>query len=315
MPIKVDFRNFWSGFEEKFNGGLERSLIKLVEEDGIEFVIDKNNPDIIFFNAFGEITYEGPALKIGYVTEPMTWFRAIINKIETGYLDLIVGCVPNLKSKFIKLPLYLSVREPRNMTKEKIDSINKYVKEKEIIIDSESKSCYNLKFCALINRHDNFNTRTPILRKLEKIGFVDCPGKLHNNVKSFDDDGISKVDYLKGFLFNICPENTPGNEGYITEKIIQCSESGCIPIYHNHGFDDLDKRFFNLDRVIIYNPSDQKSLDDAFNKVKNLLDNKEELIKFYRQDVFHPDAHLVVNEIADNYKNKFKKFLKKNKLL
>lgn len=315
MIIKVDFQNFWKGFEEKYQGGLTRSLIKLLEEDGIKFELDKENPDIIFFNAFGKITYEGPALKIGYVTEPMTWFTAIMDKIKVNYLDLVVGSVPNLKSKFIKLPLYLSVSDPRSMTKERIDNVNKYVKEKVIELDSNTKSGYNLKFCSLVNRHDNFNTRIPILRKLEKLNFVDCPGILNNNVKSFDDDGISKVDYLKGFLFNICPENTAGHEGYITEKLIQCSESGCIPIYHSHGLDEIDKRFFNVNRIILYDPYNEKSLEETYLKVKKLLENKEELIKFYKQDVFHVDAHLVVDEIIDNYKKKFKKFLKKNNLL
>jgi len=315
MVIKVDFRNFWRGFEEKFDGGIKRSLIKLLEEEGIQFQLDKENPDIIFFNAFGEITYQGPALKIGYVTEPMTWFKAIMDKIKVNYMDMVVGCVPNIKSKFIKLPLYLSVTDPKNMTKERIDGINQYVKNKVIEFDPKSKSGYNLKFCALINRHDNFNTRTPILRKLEKIGFVDCPGILHNNVKSFDDDGISKVDYLKGFLFNICPENTPGHEGYITEKIINCSESGCIPVYHSYGLDEMDKRFFNVNRIILYDPNNEESLEKAYLKVKSLLEDKNELIKFYKQDVFHPDAHLVVDESIANYKKKFKKFFKKNNLL
>ena len=315
MIIKVDFQNFWKGFEEKYHGGLSRSLIKLLEEDGIKFELDKINPDIIFFNAFGKITYKGPALKIGYVTEPMTWFTEIIDNIKINYFDLVVGSVPNLKSKFIKLPLYLSVSNPRSMTKERIDEINKYVKEKVIEFDHNSKSGYNLKFCSLINRHDNFKTRIPILRKIEKIGFIDCPGILNHNVKSFDEDGISKVDYLKGFLFNICPENTAGHEGYITEKLLQCSESGCIPIYHSYGLDEIDKRFFNVNRIILYDPSNEKSLEETYLKVKKLLENKEELIKFYKQDVFHVDAHLVVDEIISNYKKKFKKILKKNNLL
>ena len=42
---------------------------------------------------------------------------------------------------------------------------------------------YNLKFCALINSHDKFNSRIPILKKLETISFIDCPGKLNHNVK------------------------------------------------------------------------------------------------------------------------------------
>lgn len=320
MKVKVDFQNFWKNFEEKFDGGLKRSLIKLLEEDDIEFILDKENPDIIFFSVFSPIKYKGKALKVGYVTEPMSWFKQMHEKISEKYFDMIVGCVPNIKSKFVKLPLYLSVLNPREFNLEKINNINNFIKNQEIKIDNNNKSTcmakrYNLKFCALINSHDKFNSRLPILKKLENISFIDCPGKLNHNVKSFDDDGISKVDYLKGFIFNICPENTYGHDGYITEKIIQCCESGCIPIYAGTNFDDLDKRFFNTDRIIRYDPNNEKSLNDAYLKVKNLIENPDELIKFYRQDAIHPDAHLVVDEILSNYKTKVKKLLKKKNII
>lgn len=320
MIVKVDFQNFWNNFEEKFNGGLTRSLITLLQEDGIEFKLDKENPDIIFFNVFSPIKYKGNALKVGYVTEPMSWFKQMHEKISEKYFDMIVGCVPNIKSKFVKLPLYLSVLHPRNFNLEKVNTINNFIKNQEIKIDNNSKSTcmaekYNLKFCALINSHDKFNSRIPILKKLENISFVNCPGKLNHNVKSFDDDGISKVDYLKGFIFNICPENTHGHDGYITEKLIQCCESGCIPIYAGTNFDDLDKRFFNTDRIIRYDPNNEKSLNDAYQKIKNLIENPDQLIKFYRQDAIHPDAHLVVDEILSNYKTKVKKLLKKKNII
>ena len=320
MIVRVDFQNFWNNFEGKYNGGLTRSLIKLLEEDGIEFKLEKENPDIIFFSVFSPIKYQGKALKIGYVTEPMTWFKQMHEKIAEKYFDMIVGCVPNIKSKFVKLPLYLSVSDPRNFTKDKINSINNFIKNQNIEFDKENKSIcvakrFNLKFCALINSHDKFNSRTSILRKLENISFVDCPGKLNHNVKSFDDDGITKVEYLKGFIFNICPENTYGHEGYITEKIIQCCESGCIPIYAGTNFDELDKRFFNEDRIIRYDPSNEESLNTAYLKVKNLIENPDELIKFYRQDAIHENAHLVVDEILENYKKRVKKLLKKNNII
>lgn len=320
MIVKVDFQNFWGNFAEKYNGGLSRSLIKLLEEDGIEFKLEKNNPDIIFFSVFSPINYQGNALKIGYVTEPISWFRQMHEKIADNYFDMIVGCVPNLKKKFVKLPLYLSVSEPRKFNKDKINSINNFIKNQKIEVNNDDKSIsaakrFNLKFCSLINSHDKFNSRIPILRKLEKISFVDCPGKLNHNVKSFDDDGITKVEYLKGFIFNICPENTYGHDGYITEKLIQCCESGCIPIYAGTNFDNLDKRFFNENRIIRYDPNNEESINEAYLKVKSLIENPDELIKFYKQNAIHENADLVVNEILENYKKKVKRLLKKNNII
>ena len=79
MIIKIDFRNFWSNFKQqtKNQGGLKRSFIQILNEDGYEFQLEEENPDIIVFNSFGPITYQGNAIKIGYVTEAATRFGSI----------------------------------------------------------------------------------------------------------------------------------------------------------------------------------------------------------------------------------------------
>ncbi len=43
--------------------------------------------------------------------------------------------------------------------------------------------------------------------------------------------GEEKVTTLQNYRFCICFENTPGVQGYITEKIFGCFAAGCIPIY------------------------------------------------------------------------------------
>ncbi len=40
-----------------------------------------------------------------------------------------------------------------------------------------------------------------------------------------------KCDVLKHSRFSICYENASGFDGYITEKIFDCLNSGCIPVY------------------------------------------------------------------------------------
>lgn len=40
-----------------------------------------------------------------------------------------------------------------------------------------------------------------------------------------------KYDVLKQHRFNFCLENIQGEQGYITEKIFDAFEAGCIPIY------------------------------------------------------------------------------------
>ena len=51
MKIKIDFRNFWGNFKQqaKNAGGLKRSFIQILSEDGYEFVLDEENPHMIVF--------------------------------------------------------------------------------------------------------------------------------------------------------------------------------------------------------------------------------------------------------------------------
>lgn len=41
----------------------------------------------------------------------------------------------------------------------------------------------------------------------------------------------TKVDALKHYKFCICYENTKNVPGYVTEKILECMQAGCVPIY------------------------------------------------------------------------------------
>ena len=72
------------------------------------------------------------------------------------------------------------------------------------------------------------------------------PGKLFNNASNEELNSIGKQEYLKRFIFNICPENTV-EEGYTTEKIFQCIEAGCIPIYN--GIRPVEKGILNQERI------------------------------------------------------------------
>lgn len=307
MKIKIDFRNFWGNFKQqaKNAGGLKRSFIQVLSEDGYEFVLDEENPDMIVFNSFGPITYNGNAIKIGYVTESANRFGSIFEKIKEKYFDIVIGNVPNIKSMFVKHPLYIPACDPYTINQEYFNNVNNFVKNRDI---------NDLKFCALVNSHDQFNTRTPILRVLEKIKFVECPGKLHHNTPSFDDEGISKVDYLKRFLFNICPENTVGHEGYYTEKLMDCSISGCIPLYFGQTFDELDRKIFNSERIIFFDPYNEESVKKAGDKVKELMENKELLKEMYQKPIFLDTAEETLQEMYQHLKKKFSKMVKKTDL-
>jgi hypothetical protein len=299
MKIKVWYYNFWKGFNL-----LKRSFIQVLEEDGYQFILDDKNPDIVFINSFGQITYDGPAIKIGYVTEDMCRFTGIYKKIqEKKYFDMVIGNLPPLKSsKICKHPLYINSCDYRDPSKERILSINKLVLEKDTT---------KLKFCSIVASHDMYGNRMPIVNILSKISFVECPGKMNNNVPSFDDAGLTKQEYIGQFVFNICPENHMGHEGYTSEKILDAISSGCIPIYYGRTDDEQDIKIFNQNRIIRYDSSSDESLDDCFEKVKELVQNPDKLKAFYQQPPFLDNSEEVINCLFVDLRKKFTKLVKR----
>jgi alpha(1,3/1,4) fucosyltransferase len=306
MKIKLWYYNFWNDFSGEEL--LERSFIKMLKEDGYEFVLDEKNPDIVFIGQFGPIIYNGQAIKIGYVSEDMNRFTGIFRKIEErNYFDFVIGSISPIKSsKFCKHPMYIETTSYRNPSKDIMVSVNNKVKTKDPL---------KLKFCAIIASHDMYGNRMPVVNILSKIKSIECPGKLNNNVKSFDDDGLTKAQYLENFLFTICPENHEGHEGYTSEKIRDAITSGCIPIYFGRTNDEQDSRIFNQNRIIRYDPSSDKSMNDCFNLVKKLMGNPDKLKDFYQQPPYLENADQVIEEMYDDLKKKFKKLLKKKNLL
>ena len=299
MKIKVWYYNFWKHFNL-----LKRSFIQVLEEDGYEFILDEENPDIVFINSFGQITYDGPAIKIAYVTEDMCRFTGIYKKIqEKKYFDMVIGNLPPLKSsKICKHPLYINSCDYRDPSKERILSINKLVLEKDTT---------KLKFCSIVASHDMYGNRMPIVNILSKISFVECPGKMNNNVPSFDDAGLTKQEYIGQFVFNICPENHMGHEGYTSEKILDAISSGCIPIYYGRTDDEQDIKIFNQNRIIRYDSSSDESLDDCFEKVKELVQNPDKLKAFYQQPPFLDNSEEVINCLFVDLRKKFTKLVKR----
>ena len=54
-----------------------------------------------------------------------------------------------------------------------------------------------------------------------------------------------------------------GGAGYVTEKIMDCCISGCIPIYCGK-LDNIDKNIFNIKRILFYESDNELSLNNCF---------------------------------------------------
>lgn len=103
------------------------------------------------------------------------------------------------------------------------------------------------KFC-MITSHLS-EPRKSIFNKFSRKFKVDGYGPCFNkNIKDHFSNPIKKIDILKNYAFNLCPENSL-YPGYYTEKIPEAFLGGCLPISwtdQNVKYDFNTNSFINL---------------------------------------------------------------------
>jgi len=216
--MKLYFAGFWQEFDIK-NNCLTKFLNKY------EIINDEEKADIILYSYFLIPKFYENKISVLVITEPIQLNKKLYDLYVNNKFNYVIGCInDNISINYYKFPLYLMYYN--YLDKNIYSNINNYVKN----ININSK-----KFCILINRHDKGNTRTKIFNALNKINFVNSYGKLLNNSDNTLLNKIGKEEYMKNYIFNICPENfrCPFN-GYITEKLLHACLSGCIPIYYGY---------------------------------------------------------------------------------
>ena len=136
------------------------------------------------------------------------------------------------RGKVLRYPLWLLYNSrfyPKGNGKDKIAA---FITELE-----QRKHSPKSEFCALIASHDRITpgVRTALHDAASSVAPVMCAGKfLHNDDRLKRDFKDNKIEYLKRFKFNICPENR-SVAGYVTEKIFDSIAAGAIPIYYGGG--------------------------------------------------------------------------------
>ena len=304
--------HFWQGFNYENN-----FLINILRSHNIDFELSNNidELDYIIFGCFiynfedKEILLEYPKhiKKILYISEALSVFYHVTwNLFSIKYFDYVTGSIENsfienniedniedniIKQIHFKFPFFIMYFDYKNPNF--YLDINNYVLNQNL--SSLEKIC-------LINSHDYQNTRTPLYNKLiRKNIHIVCPGKLFNNASNEELNSIGKQEYLKKFIFNICPENTKTlPKGYITEKLLDSCKSGCIPIYSG-SFDEIDEKIFNKNRIIFYDYESKKSIKICSRKILELLSDFDKLEIFYKQPPFMDTAYNILMELENNF--------------
>ena len=84
---------------------------------------------------------------------------------------------------------------------------------------------------------------------------------------------------------------------------MDCCLSGAIPIYYGK-LDIIDQKIFNLKRILFYIPSNKESIEKIIQKIKNVMNNQNELVDFYNQDIFLENAHVQFELLIEQFRNK-----------
>lgn len=188
-------------------------------------------------------------------------------------VDISMGFAEQESKNYFRFPLWIIyLVDPKDSLedlKQKIEKIN----------STENQSNPDrTKFAALVASHDLYGSREKIVDIAEKISVVEYAGKFRKNTDDLQEKfSDKKLEYLRQFRFNICPENTD-TFGYVTEKLLEAFQSGCIPVYW--GSDgNPEPEIFNHKAILFFD-------DNLEGKLKSLWENENELQKFIAEKPF-----------------------------
>jgi alpha(1,3/1,4) fucosyltransferase len=247
--IKLDFCDFWSGFNKKDNW-----FYKLISEDyDIEISTD---PDILIYSVFGNSYKSYNCTKIFFSGENIgPDFNECDYSICFDWLD---------DERHYRLPLYV-------LYDGYYDLVNKKVND----------NLFDRKFCNFIVSNGSNNIRNDFYLKLSKYKTVDSGGRFWNNI------GLpvnNKLEFQSEYKFSLAFENNAYRNtrlGYTTEKIMEAMKANTIPIYWGNDWVDRD---FNKKSFINY--YDFKNEEEMIEYIIYLDNNKSEYMKVLSEPWF-----------------------------
>lgn len=144
--------------------------------------------------------------------------------LDMSCIDLSIGFDIREEIKYLRFPLWIMWIFSPSVTYSDLKAFT------ERVNNPQNSSYDNRRFCSFVSSHDDIG-RFELINEIASIEKVDCDGKLfHNNDDLKRKFADNKLEYLRNYRFNLCPENSD-YPGYCTEKIFEAISSGCLPIY------------------------------------------------------------------------------------
>lgn len=286
----MEFKNFWGDDERRKN------LVK---------IINTNNQSILFHSVFGNIKnidINDKRKKIFYYGENIFGRKDYeeFSNLEhlKIYSDYIVGFKPtDLKNKLVRFPLWF-LSTPYSNGK---DFINYFNTKREMNL----KKSKQYDFC-LLSRKNGFEFQRSdvlnIVNKYLKDKTLRCPCSFGKNCSDSVGPSVqNKIDYISKFKFNICPENSSG-DGYITEKIFEAFEGGCVPIYWCSDFLP-EPKILNPKSYFKFNVSNSKELENNVEEIKRFVNFVNDYENVIKEPMFLSTAESELDKMFYDFKN------------
>lgn len=247
---------YFCGFSNSSYNDYENNFIYKILNERYEVVIDKNQPDFLFFSVFDKeylnyLTHS--CAKVFYTSENMRANFNIANyNITFDY---------NENMNHYRFPFWHLRLSPEFLLK----------KHNEVEINQIFNS--KTKFCSFIVSNPNSRKRIKMFDLLNRYKRVDSAGIVRNNIGKILHGGVyEKLDYMMPYKFSLCFENS-SYPGYTTEKIYHALYTNAIPLYWG---DPLIHKEINTKRII--------RLEDFKNEKEFLqyvieVDNNDKLYK------------------------------------
>ncbi|WP_112058306.1 glycosyltransferase family 10 domain-containing protein [Helicobacter fennelliae] len=237
-----------------------------------------NKPDFLLYGPFGQNNLQFPkeVVRIFYTGEnTRTDWNIADYGIDFDFMDF--------GDRHLCMPLFFLPGECGISSR----AITKHLRAEQIFQEKREK------FCAFLVSNGSNHIRNTAFKKLCAYKKVDSGGRYLNNIGGrigdrFKDFEKSKYEWLLGYKFNLCFENS-SYPGYVTEKILQAYEAGCIPIYW--GDSTLcDVRYakyrptFNPKAFV--NAHDFANLDELVQEVRRIDNDNEAYLAMLKEPIF-----------------------------
>jgi hypothetical protein len=246
--VRVDFVDFWPGFDRKNNVLLDVLRTRFAVE-----VVD--DPDFLFFANFGRCHRRYRCIRIFYTGENV---RPDFRRCDWALtFDHLPG-----EPRHLRWPLYnLYLDDPSFLLARRRD-VDAVVAEKT-------------RFCNIVCSNPRAKERLRFLEQLSRYKRVQSGGRVRNNVGGPVRD---KLAFIRHHRFTIAFENA-SYPGYTTEKIVEPMRVDSIPIYWGNPLVHLD---FNTASFVSWHAcgSDEATIERIIE-----IDRDEAL---YRQMLLQP---------------------------